>query len=84
VPFLIWFNAAALGLEIYNVSHPSELTEPVNENIFSAPFFGAYVMELLGMKNISPFWDFIMEERTKKEESNLYRDWSYFKLFNER
>jgi phosphoglycerol transferase MdoB-like AlkP superfamily enzyme len=61
VPFLIWFNDAAL--ELYGVSHPLELVDPGEELFFSASFFGAYVMEMLGFANLSPFWDFNAELR---------------------
>jgi phosphoglycerol transferase MdoB-like AlkP superfamily enzyme len=63
VPFLIWLNDAAL--EMYGVSHPQELVDPAEELFFSAPFFGAYVMEMLGLTNLSPFWDFNMQLRRK-------------------
>jgi len=112
VPFLIWLNDAAL--ERYNVSHPAELSadsldssDSLNEEkIFSASFLGAYVMEILGLTNLSPFWDFNAELRralpiitdarsfapcgtpayrlTADELAPLllYRDWSYFKIFD--
>ncbi|MCL2224791.1 MAG: LTA synthase family protein [Defluviitaleaceae bacterium] len=119
VPFLIWMNDTAL--ELYDITHPQELAKSINalweiedEPIFSAPFFGAYVMELLGFTNISPFWDFntrlrrewpiVMEERSFAPclivNSDMhfygdvgwlpvhflrdYRNWSYFRLFDER
>jgi len=106
VPFLIWMNAAAL--ELYGISHPAELADPMEDLLFSAPFFGAYVMELLGFTNLSPFWDFnaelrrlfpVMTEmrsftpnRTPSTDLTddelapllLYRDWSYFRIFEER
>ncbi|MCL2578291.1 MAG: LTA synthase family protein [Defluviitaleaceae bacterium] len=106
VPFLIWFNDAAL--ELYEVSHPAELIDADEELVFSAPFFGAYVMEILGLSGLSPFWDFNKElrrefpiitemrsftpcRRISNEMSNeerapllLYRDWSYFMIFDER
>ncbi|MCL1882465.1 MAG: LTA synthase family protein [Defluviitaleaceae bacterium] len=105
VPFLILFNYAAL--EFYGISHPIELaTDPYENMLFSSPFLGAYVMELLGFTNLSPFWDFntelrrefpiILETRSfapcltpsshKTREQRLplylYRDWSYFRIFD--
>jgi len=111
VPFLIWMNDAAL--ELYGVSHPSELKRDAGEElVFSAPFFGAFVMEILGLTNLSPFWDFNMELRRifpimtemrsftpcrmistymtdypynyRRNRLLLYRDWSYFRIFDER
>jgi phosphoglycerol transferase MdoB-like AlkP superfamily enzyme len=106
VPFLIWFNPAAL--ELYDISHPMELAHEDEALLFGAPFFGAYVMEILGLTNLSPFWDFnaelrrkfpvILETRsfaacrsvslymTPEERAPLilYRNWSYFRIFDER
>ena len=111
VPFLIWMNDAAL--ELYGVSHPSELKpNPDEEMLFSSPFFGAFVMEVLGMTNLSPFWDLNMDLRQmfpimtemrsftpcrmistymtdypyqyRRNSLLLYRDWSYFRIFDER
>ena len=83
VPFLIWQNEAA------QINF-----EPYDENLFfNAPFLGAYVMEILGFTGISPFWDYNMELRrafplTDETRSfamqMLYRDWSYYRLFDER
>jgi len=105
IPFIIWFNEAAK--ELYNVSHPIELTNQDEELLFSASFLGAYVMEILGLTNLSPFWDFntslrqqfpvVMETRSftadgristnlsreEREPLILYRNWSYFRLFDE-
>lgn len=109
VPFLIWFNQAAL--ELYEISHPLELTNPDEERVFSANFLGAYVMEVLGFTQLSPFWDWNSHLRTifpvMMETSSFtpcrmvsnymaenyffrlrwlitYRDWSYFRIFDER
>jgi len=105
VPFMIWFNYAAR--ELYGVQHPGELSDDDN-HLFSASFLGAYVLEILGITNISPFWDFNTELRRifpvitdnrsfgtdflpcdgrSYEELaplRLYRDWSYFRIFDER
>lgn len=105
LPFIIWFNDAAK--ELYEINHPLDLVD--DENIlFSSSFLGAYVLEVLGIRNISPFWDFLKEFRhqfpiitevksfdynrhsslymTDNERAPLilYRDWSYFRLFEER
>ncbi|MCL1844661.1 MAG: LTA synthase family protein, partial [Defluviitaleaceae bacterium] len=61
VPFLIWMNPAAL--ELYDVAHPAELAVPGETLLFSSSFLGAYVMEILGFRNLSPFWDFNAELR---------------------
>lgn len=106
VPFMVWFNHALR--EMYEFSHLAELTAGNEEKLFSASFLGAYVMELLGFTNISPFWDFNAElrqlfpvilgdrsfapcrsssiEMTDYERTPLllYRDWSYFRVFDER
>lgn len=105
LPFLIWFNDAAL--ELHDLQHAADLTDD-EELFFSASFFGAYVLEILGFTNISPFWDFNAELRRKfpvvtetrsfavcrtvsLEKSDeerapllLYRNWSYFRIFDER
>jgi phosphoglycerol transferase MdoB-like AlkP superfamily enzyme len=105
VPFLIWFNYAAL--ELYGISHPQELICLEEDLLFTASFLGAYVMEMLGFTNLSPFWDFNAELRrlfpvitdirsfkARREISGflsdydlvplrLYRDWSYFRIFDE-
>lgn len=70
VPFFIWFNQAALDL--YEIDHISELTD--DEDIFiSASFLGAYVMELLGFRYVSPFMDFNMDLRQQIPIVHQYR-----------
>jgi hypothetical protein len=105
VPFLIWFNHDAL--ELYGVAHPNELICSDEELLFTASFLGAFVMEMLGFTNLSPFWDFNTEvrrlfpvmtdvrsftpERLISGYLNelelaplfLYRNWSYFRIFDE-
>jgi phosphoglycerol transferase MdoB-like AlkP superfamily enzyme len=106
-PFMIWMNETAL--EMYGVSHPAELKPNADEEmLFRASYLGAYVMEILGFTNLSPFWDFnknmrvqipfIAENRaflpcrTPVTDSHtvpysnlrLYRNWSYFRIFDER
>jgi phosphoglycerol transferase MdoB-like AlkP superfamily enzyme len=106
LPFLIWMNDAAL--ELYGIDHPAQLVDTDEELIFSASFLGAYVMEMLGLTELSPFWDFNTQlrrtfpvvtetrsfapnriasiEMTLEERAPLflYRDWSYFRIFDER
>lgn len=94
-PFLIWFNDA-FGNETFENETAQE--KPLKDDevyLFSASFLGAYVMELLGFTQLSPFWDFNTELRrlfpvmvhtqdTDNFYLQLYRDWSYFKLFDSR
>ena len=105
LPFIIWLNDAAK--ELYEVAHPRDLTGSSGEGLlFSSSFLGAYVLEVLGITNISPFWDFVAElrhsfpiitetrafdpngrvslymEPHEIELLNLYRDWSYFRVFD--
>jgi len=63
LPFIIWFNEAAK--ELYSIEHPLELSpSPYDELLFSSSFLGAFALEVLGISNISPFWDFVAELRS--------------------
>jgi hypothetical protein len=55
VPFMVYANEYA--------KHHRILQQSDEDLLFSAPFLGAYVMELMGFAKISPFWDFNMELR---------------------
>ena len=111
LPFIIWFNEAAK--ELYGIEHPLDLASSSASPsdgalLFSSSFLGAYVFDILGIKNTSPFWDFIKDVKTSfpiitetrafnaeglsslEMETDelmpliLYRDWSYFRIFDER
>jgi len=60
-PFMIWFNDAAL--ELYGVQHPMDLIYDDKPFMFNATYLGAFVLETLGITNISPFWDYVNEMR---------------------
>ncbi|MCL2403458.1 MAG: LTA synthase family protein [Coriobacteriia bacterium] len=62
VPFFIWYNDAALDL--YGIDHISDLEED-DDMFISASFLGAYVLELLNFRNISPFMEHNMELRRR-------------------
>jgi len=83
VPFMVYaIGKAKSAFEL--------LRQPNEELLFSSPYLGAYVLELLGMTNISPFWDYVAGLRRKfpvisesENDLSLYRDWSYYKVFHE-
>ncbi|MCL2049068.1 MAG: LTA synthase family protein [Defluviitaleaceae bacterium] len=115
LPFMVFLNTSAGGaLPLSSDSRlvgmsPRSLDGEVGEEkpLFSASFLGAYVLELLGITGVSPFWDFnaelrrsfpvITESRSfspdgvssaymtdeQRAPLLLYRDWAYYKIFEE-
>jgi len=61
VPFLIWFNDAARDL--YGIQHPLDLIDKEENLMFNSTYLGAFVLEILGISNISPFWDNVNDLR---------------------
>ena len=61
VPFMIWFNDAAK--ELYGIEHPMDLLDEYEVFTFGANYLGAFVLEILGITNVSPFWDYVNEMR---------------------
>lgn len=60
-PFMIWFNDVAL--ELYGIQHPIELVCGDEVMFFGATYLGAFILEILGVTNVSPFWDYVNEMR---------------------
>lgn len=58
-PFVIWPNAAAREQNLLK-----DIALPKNGTI-SSQFLGAYMMELLGLENLSPYWRFVGEVRAQ-------------------
>jgi len=61
LPFMIWFNDAAMDL--YGVRHPMDLVDADETFMFNSTYLGAFVLETLGVTNVSPFWDYVNEMR---------------------
>lgn len=56
VPFIIWQNAAAKAAGILPAARPEEMT-------MSSNFLGAYLLSLLGLDSLSPYWAYTNEVR---------------------
>lgn len=63
VPFIIWQNQAARAITPIEENFQTAIM-PDNMTI-SSNFLGAYVMQLLGFENLSPFFDYVNNLRTK-------------------
>jgi len=60
-PFMIWFNDAAL--ELYGIDNPTNLVSDDETMLFGATYLGAFVLEIISVTNVSPFWDNVNELR---------------------
>jgi len=63
VPFMIWQNEAARAITPLEENFET-IIMPENMTI-SSSFLGAYVMQLLGFENLSPFFDYVNYIRTR-------------------
>ena len=63
VPFIIWQNDAAR--EITPIEENFQTAIMPDNMTISSNFLGAYVMQLLGFENLSPFFDYVNYMRTR-------------------
>ena len=62
-PFMIWLNDAAK--ELYGIEYAYELIDDDERLYFSSSYLGGFLLEILGYRNVSPFFDFTMDLRRR-------------------
>ena len=63
VPFIIWQNPAAKAETPIDLNYAAS-TDSTGELLFTANYFGAYILQLLGYKHTSPLMDYLNDLRS--------------------